>query len=57
MSDVDEMIDRFPSVHLVILGDVGGSPSNIIDLCVTPPRALRGRLPASLWTSPAGDDA
>jgi L-threonylcarbamoyladenylate synthase len=57
LSGVDEMIDRFPSVDLVILGDVGGSPSDIIDLCITPPRALRGRLPASLWTSPAGDDA
>jgi tRNA threonylcarbamoyl adenosine modification protein (Sua5/YciO/YrdC/YwlC family) len=57
LSDVDQMIDRFPSVDLVILGDVGGSPSDIIDLCATPPRALRGRLPASLWTSPAGDGA
>jgi L-threonylcarbamoyladenylate synthase len=57
LSDVDEMIDRFPSVDLVILGTVGGCPSDIIDLCATPPRALRGRLPASLWTSPAGDGA
>ena len=57
LADVDEMIDRFPSIDLVILGDVGGSPSDILDLCVTPPRALRGRLPTSLWTSPEGSDA
>jgi hypothetical protein len=55
MSDVNEMIDRFPSVDLVILGSVGGCPSDIIDLCVAPPRALRGRLPASLRTPPTGD--
>ena len=53
LSEVDAMIDRFPSIDLVILGDVGGSASDIIDLTVAPPRAIRGRLPASLWASPA----
>ncbi len=51
LSGVDAMIDRFPSVDLVILGEVRGVPSDIIDLTVTPPRAIRGRLPASLWAS------
>jgi L-threonylcarbamoyladenylate synthase len=57
LSDIDEMIDRFPSVDLVILGDVGGNPSDIIDLTGVSPRALRGRLPASLWTPPADHSA
>lgn len=48
---IDDMIDRFPSVDLAIVGDVAGTPSDILDLTVAPPRAVRGRLPASLWTS------
>jgi len=51
LRDVDAMIDRFPSVDLVILGVVSGTPSDIIDLTSAAPRALRGRLPASLWIS------
>ncbi len=53
LREVNEMIDRFPSVDLVIVGTVGGVPSDILDLTAVPPRALRGRLPESLWTSPA----
>ncbi len=51
LREVDEMIDGFPSVDLVIVGAVGGAPSDILDLTAVPPRALRGRLPESLWTS------
>ncbi len=53
MGEVNDMIDRFPSVDLIVVGAVSGNPSDILDLTAVPPRALRGRLPASLWTSPA----
>jgi L-threonylcarbamoyladenylate synthase len=56
LGEVDEIIDRFPSVDLVIIGAVSGAPSDILDLTAVPPRALRGRLPASLWASPAARD-
>lgn len=46
----DDMIDGFPSIDLAFVGDVSGSPSDIIDLTAVPPRAVRGRLPASLET-------
>jgi L-threonylcarbamoyladenylate synthase len=49
--EVGDMIDRFPSVDLVILGAVSGVPSAIIDLTAAAPRAVRGRLPSSLWTT------
>jgi L-threonylcarbamoyladenylate synthase len=55
LGTVDDMIDRFPSVDLVIIGEVPGTPSDILDLTVSPPRAVRGTLPASLWTSAPGD--
>src|SRR5512137_1797545 len=45
LREVDAMIDRFPSVDLVIVGAVSGAPSDILDLTAVPPRALRGRLP------------
>ena len=53
LGEVNDMIDRFPSVDLIVVGAVSGNPSDILDLTAVPPRALRGRLPASLWTSPA----
>lgn len=56
LREVDEMIDRFPSVDLVIVGDVAGTPSDILDLTAVPPRAVRGRLPASLWTAEGSRD-
>jgi L-threonylcarbamoyladenylate synthase len=45
----NEMIDRFPSVDLFVLGEVSGIASDVIDLTAPAPRALRGRLPSSLW--------
>jgi L-threonylcarbamoyladenylate synthase len=48
LQEIDEMIDRFPSVDLVIVGPVGGGPSDILDLTAVPPRALRGCLPQAL---------
>ncbi len=51
ISEVNDMIDRFPSVDLFILGTVTGIPSAVIDLTAAP-RALRGRLPSSLWAPP-----
>jgi len=55
--EIDEMIDRFPSVDLILVGDVMGAPSDILDFTAVPPRAVRGRLPASLWTSENSRDS
>jgi L-threonylcarbamoyladenylate synthase len=55
LEEVDDMIDRFPSVDLVIVGTVRGAASDIIDLTVDPPRAVRGRLPSSLCVRPDDD--
>jgi L-threonylcarbamoyladenylate synthase len=51
LSSVDEIIDRFPSVDLVLTGPVGGRPSDIVDLTAVPPRAVRGTLPPQLDAS------
>jgi L-threonylcarbamoyladenylate synthase len=48
MVDVDEIIDRFGEVDLIVTGPVGLAPSTILDLTVDPPRALRGTLPEIL---------
>ncbi len=46
---VEEMIERFNRVDLIVEGSPGsGRPSAIIDLTVSPPRALRGNLPSGL---------
>lgn len=54
LQEVNDMIDRFPSVDLVIVGAVGGVASDIIDLTADPPRAIRGRLPSALRVRPDG---
>jgi L-threonylcarbamoyladenylate synthase len=56
LREVDAMIDRFPSVDLLIVGDVAGTSSDVLDLTLVPPRAVRGRLPAFFRTSEASRD-
>jgi len=49
LTRIEEMIERFNRVDLIVEGSPGsGSPSAIIDLTVSPPRALRGDLPSDL---------
>lgn len=49
LSSIEEVLAAFPEVDLVVSGPVGsGVSSAIIDLTVTPPRALRGELPKGL---------
>lgn len=43
--DIDRIIDRFPSVELIVTGPTSGQPSAILDLTTTPPRVVRGELP------------
>lgn len=54
LSDVNEIIDRFPSIDLILTGPIGRRPSDIIDMTVDPPRAVRGSLPPQLTSS--GDE-
>ncbi len=51
LSDVNEIIDRFPSIDLILTGPIGGGPSDIIDMTADPPRAVRGTLPSQLAPS------
>lgn len=53
LSDVNEIIDRFPSIDLILTGPIGRRPSDIIDMTVDPPRAVRGVLPPELASSEA----
>lgn len=47
--DIDEIIERFGDVDLIVTGRIGtGTSSAIIDLTKSPPRALRGELPEGL---------
>lgn len=57
LSDVDEIIDRFPSIDLILTGPIGGRPSDIIDMTADPPRAVRGTLPPQLASSGAESNA
>lgn len=45
ITEIDEIIERFNSVDLIILGRVGTGESAILDLTVEPPRLVRGSLP------------
>lgn len=50
---VDQIIEQFSGVDLLIEGETGGGvPSSIIDLTMDPPRALRGELPLDLVGEP-----
>jgi L-threonylcarbamoyladenylate synthase len=48
LREIDDIIERFPSVDLVIDGSVGAGESSILDLTVDPPRLVRGTLPDGL---------
>jgi L-threonylcarbamoyladenylate synthase len=46
--DVDEIIDRFAAVDLIVTGPTGMTPSAILDLMERPLRIVRGELPREL---------
>ena len=48
LSGIDEIIERFSGVDLIIVGPIGGDESTILDLTVDPPRLVRGVRPAGL---------
>ena len=48
LSGIDEIIERFSGVDLIIVGPIGGDESTILDLTVDPPRLVRGARPAGL---------
>lgn len=49
LQNIDEMIERFGGVDMIVTGTIGGGTSSaIIDLTVSPPQALRGELPEGL---------
>ncbi|MDD5264909.1 MAG: L-threonylcarbamoyladenylate synthase [Candidatus Bipolaricaulis sp.] len=57
LSDVNEIIDQFPSIDLVLTGPIGRTPSDIIDMTADPPRAVRGTLPPQLASLRDGPSA
>lgn len=46
--DIDEIIDRFAAVDLIVTGPTGMTPSTILDLTTRPLRLVRGELPREL---------
>lgn len=46
MNDIDQIIDAFHTVDLIVTGLVSGTPSAIVDLTVEPYCVLRGALPS-----------
>jgi len=46
--DIDEIIDRFAAVDLIVAGPTGMIPSTILDLTRRPVRLVRGELPEEL---------
>ena len=46
--DINEIIDRFNAVDLIVTGPTGMTPSTILDLTERPPRLVRGELPRQL---------
>ena len=46
--DIDQIIDRFAAVDLIVTGPTGMSPSTILDLTEVPPHLVRGELPREL---------
>ncbi len=49
--DVDQIIDRFAAVDLIVTGPIGTDPSTILDLTKESPRIIRGQLPEELQAS------
>lgn len=48
LNDIDQIIDRFSSVDLIISGPVGLAPSAILDLATEPARLVRGEIPEAV---------
>jgi len=48
LSEINEIIDRFSSVDLILIGPTGTSESTILDLTVDPPHVVRGMRPEGL---------
>ena len=46
--DIDEIIDRFAAVDLIVTGPTGMTPSTVLDLTTRPLRLVRGELPREL---------
>jgi len=44
LHDIEEIIDRFPGVDLILYGPTGRSPSTILDLTARTTRVVRGEL-------------
>ena len=53
LTEINEIIDAFGSVELILVGPVSGEASSILDLTSNPPQAIRGHLPPNL-VEPAG---
>ena len=51
--EINEIIDAFGSVELILVGPVSGEASSILDLTSDPPRAIRGQLPDDLLAPPS----
>jgi L-threonylcarbamoyladenylate synthase len=56
LSDVNEIIERFPSVDLIVVGTVGTAESTIVDLTTGRPRTVRGTLPDGLFWAALGEE-
>jgi len=52
LSHVDEIIERFSGVDLIVVGPVGAAESTILDLTCDPPRVVRGSLSDGLRAQP-----
>lgn len=50
LTEINEIIDAFGAVELILVGPVSGEASSILDLTADPPKAIRGELPAGLVT-------
>ena len=48
LTGIEEIIERFSGVDLIVIGPVCGDESTILDLTVHPPRLVRGVRPAGL---------
>ncbi len=48
LRDIDQIIDRFGVVDLILVGRTGEAESTILDLTVEPPRLVRGTQPQGL---------
>jgi len=56
LSEVDRIIEQCPSVDLIVVGEVGGAASTILDPTDDPPRVVRGVLPRELSDAPLDEE-